>query len=543
MAQTRQPSRPTLTDDLVRQLGSSDTDPKEMNALKALSKEMIKVFRDERRLSYVPEAATLAPVTTARSYQDLSRAFNHAMIQGTADANTLDPQLLKGFTFVLRCAEDTKKAEIELGPVMKSLQTRLKYAVEQAEPKTQYQLICTLSSVLDAIIDIKTAGLSREELHEPLLKQLATLSKDQELRLAQAAGYAYQALLGIPNDEGPYRGLWRHTLAVVEGTASVAGAVSTMDPAKLFDGLSKLQDLPRLIISMVDVVKALSGLVDSLGGAVEGMSFLQKQKSWYVALRFTDMLIQAKAFNSLEHFLREVPCRQEKEFLCGIFAQLEQAWETRDPSAEGQIVRFLERVLVPVESKSTHRRVCEWVKLVADTLGRSDWTDGVQPARRSWYRRLWKQTEYASKIPCRKTGDEALPVDLLKQAWSRCIEAQVFYADVRIREYYLQDERRLLVERLSGKPLSMDQCYINLAVVEHSNRRGDTEHRSSPFSLLARLKVETPHQDIQVSLASLFGPRRRQDDTMAPPERILVRGQAGVGKTTLSISNRSPVVH
>ncbi|KAF9770479.1 hypothetical protein IL306_011985 [Fusarium sp. DS 682] len=538
MVQSRQPSRPKRTDDLVQRLGSSDTDPKEINALQALVKEMIKVFRDGHRLSYVPEAAILAPATTASSYQDLSRAFNRAMVQGTADGNILEPQLLEGFTFVLRCAEGNKRAEIELGPVMQSLQRRLNDAVEQAEPKTQYQLICTLSSVLDAMIDIKTAGLSREELHEPLLKHLATLSKHEELRLAQAAGYAYQALLGIPNDEGPYRALWRHTLALVEGAAKVAGAVSTMDPAKLFDGLSKLQDLPDLISSMVDVVSALSGLVDSLGGAAEGVSFLQKQKSWYVALRFTNMLIQAKAFNSLKEFLLKVPCRQEKEFLCGIFAQLEQSWETADSLVKEQIDKFLDQVLVPVESKSPHRRVCEWVKLVADTLGRSNWTDVVQHARRPWYRRVLKQTKYASTIPCQKKRDEALPADLLKQAWLNCIEAQVLYANIRIREYYLQDERRLMVERLSGKPLSMDQCYINLAIVEYFNSRAEpfgeeeVKHRA-PFSFFARLKVETPPQDIQVSLASLFDARKRRDGTTFLPGRILIRGEAGVGKTTL----------
>lgn len=539
MATTRQPSRPTLTDDLIQRLGSNDTDPKEMKALEALSKEMIKIFRDERRLSHVPEAAALAPFTTTSDYQDLSRAFNNAMIWGTADGNILEPHLLKAFTFVLRCADDTKKAKVELGPVMESLQHRLKSAVEQAEPKSQYQLICALSSILDAMIDVKTAGLSREKLHEPLLKQLAMLSKDQELRLAQAAGYAYQAMLGIPNDEGPYRALWRHTSAVVEGTTNVTSAVFTMDPVKLFGGLAKLQDLSRLISSMIDVVRALHGLANSLGATADGVRFLQNQKSWYVALRFTDMLIQAKAFKSLEEFLSKVPCSKEGEFLCGIFTQLQEAWETGDPSVKEQIVDFLERVLIPAGSQSPHQRAFGWVKLVANTLGRPDWKDAVQPARRAWYRRLWKQTKYASTIPRLKMPDEALPEDLLKQAWISCIEARIFYADVKIRDYYLQDERRLKVERLSGKPLSMEQCYINLAIIEYSNHREpsndrrDTEQQSSPFSLLARLKVETPHQDSQVSLDSLFSPRERRDGTTAPPERILIRGQAGVGKTTL----------
>jgi hypothetical protein len=55
----------------------------------------------------------------------------------------------------------------------------------------------------------------------------------------------------------------------------VVDTVSTMDLAKLFNGLTKLYDLPALISSIVNVVKALSGMVNSLGGAVEGIKFLQ----------------------------------------------------------------------------------------------------------------------------------------------------------------------------------------------------------------------------------------------------------------------------
>ncbi|KAK4040266.1 armadillo-type protein [Parachaetomium inaequale] len=478
MARAPFPSRPTRTDDLVRRLRSNDTDPKETNALRGLAKGMIKIFQDERRPSHVPEAAALAPVTTASSYRDLSRAFGNAVILGTVDGSLLDPQLLPAFTSVLRCAGGDKTADLELGRVMKSLQTRLKAAVEQADPRSQYRLICTLSFVLDALIDTKTAGLSREELHEPLLKQLGMLSRKRELRLAQAARYAYQALLGIPNTR--------------VRVAKVAGAVPTMDPAKLFDGLTQLGGLPALVRSMVDVVKALSGLADTFRGAAEGVKLLQKQKSWYVALRFTDMLIQARAFNYLEEFVGNVPCHHEKEFLCGLYAQLERAWEAGDSSAKQQIIQLLEQNLVPAGYKSAHPRVHEWVKLVAVTLGRPDWRDNVLPAPKSWW--PWKKG-YTVSIPCREPSDGALSADLLNKAWECCLEAQVFYADVKLRERYMENDERLLkVERLSGDRLPMEQCYINLAVVEQADHnlgrseQGDAERKSSPFSLPARLK-------------------------------------------------------
>jgi hypothetical protein len=65
-----------------------------MKALGALLNKMIKVFRNERRLSYVPEAAAIAPVTTTSSYECLSETFINAIINDT-DGIILEPQVLK----------------------------------------------------------------------------------------------------------------------------------------------------------------------------------------------------------------------------------------------------------------------------------------------------------------------------------------------------------------------------------------------------------------------------------------------------------------
>jgi len=61
---------------------------------------------------------------------------------------------------------------------------------------------------------------------------------------------------------------------------------------------------------------------------------------------------------------------------------------------------------------------------------------------------------------------------------------------------------------------------------------GDEASKSSPFSLHARLKAETPDKTIQVDLPAVFNPRKRGDGEVNP-RRILIRGRAGVGKTTL----------
>lgn len=104
---------------------------------------------------------------------------------------------------------------------------------------------------------------------------------------------------------------------------------------------------------------------------------------------------------------------------------------------------------------------------------------------------------------------------------------------IRDKQY---TEERLKIERLSGDLLPMDQCYINLAIVEHFGQdidRAEGDAAASPFSLLARQKVQTPDQPMQINLATVFNKRKGRDGRTIQPRRIFIRGRAGVGKTTL----------
>ena len=105
-------------------------------------------------------------------------------------------------------------------------------------------------------------------------------------------------------------------------------------------------------------------------------------------------------------------------------------------------------------------------------------------------------------------------------------------ADMWLRQnHYTTD--RLKIERLSGELLPMDRCYINLAIVEQTGlelgSRRDRDTQAAPFSLATRLGVENPSEDIQVDIPTIFEKRGERKS----PRRVLIRGRAGVGKTTL----------
>jgi HEAT repeat protein len=278
-------------------------------------------------------------------------------------------------------------------------------------------------------------------------------------------------------------------------------------------------------------------MYDALGTMANGMRPPAKQKSWYVALRYTDMLLQAQAFEKLEEFTKQVPCREEEAFLCGLCSQLEQAWNVGNPTTRDRVLDLI-KTRIQVWSKSP--RVQEWVRMVAITLEQPDLEDTLLPIQHN--RRFWKKEKYESKLemfPMQRMKPEKLLTDLLEAGWSSCEQAQIYYADTRIREYYTQ-QQRLDIERLSGQLLPMEQCYINLAIVESISGRNTEDstkrkqrHLSSPFSLFNRLKVGDSNSHRQVPLAALFDPRKMQDGSITPPRRVLIRGRAGVGKTTL----------
>ena len=120
--------------------------------------------------------------------------------------------------------------------------------------------------------------------------------------------------------------------------------------------------------------------------------------------------------------------------------------------------------------------------------------------------------------------------DMLKKIREGTLLVQ---ADAWIRDkHYTAD--RLKIERLSGESLSMEQCYINLAIVEQLNQNvNHTTQQSFPLSLRARLRVQTPAKNIQIELPALFDQRQGRNGNILQPRRILIRGRAGVGKTTL----------
>ncbi|KAK9434688.1 nacht nucleoside triphosphatase [Metarhizium brunneum] len=104
-------------------------------------------------------------------------------------------------------------------------------------------------------------------------------------------------------------------------------------------------------------------------------------------------------------------------------------------------------------------------------------------------------------------------------------------ADRMIKERYF-DSGKLKIKRLSGDLLAMKSCYINLAIIKRaSDGKSHEADNSLSFSLWDRQKVGIPKEIRQVDLSKIFDAQQNKGGEQ--PRRILIRGRAGVGKTTL----------
>ncbi len=114
-------------------------------------------------------------------------------------------------------------------------------------------------------------------------------------------------------------------------------------------------------------------------------------------------------------------------------------------------------------------------------------------------------------------------------------EAQIAPDQLRSALAKSYSAKGLDIQRISGPALSMEHCYINLAIVEYEKIREEEEKVVlNHFHRLPSVEAMDSDQQKLVPLETLFDPRALSKDKTVTPKRILIRGRAGVGKTTLS---------
>ncbi|RGP70230.1 hypothetical protein FSPOR_4130 [Fusarium sporotrichioides] len=150
---------------------------------------------------------------------------------------------------------------------------------------------------------------------------------------------------------------------------------------------------------------------------------------------------------------------------------------------------------------------------------------------------VYIDTDHSGLNKCFSAKPELLDklVDCIKK--SR-VPSRLEQVDKLLKTQYDAEKpyEKLNIIRLSEKVLPMGSCYINLSIVAHYDQAVSTASQSttsnSSFSLSSRNAVADVDKKLLVDLPTIFGERAGSDGNITP-RRILIRGRAGVGKTTL----------
>ncbi|OJJ42347.1 hypothetical protein ASPZODRAFT_1501208 [Penicilliopsis zonata CBS 506.65] len=524
------------TDLLVEQLKKDTTDGREKQALQALVTQMVKLFRDDPRPSYWEEASTICEVTSPEDYHALLLAFYQAI---SAAQSPPDLELLRCFA---ACLRQSKDAISGLGAPLNTLLGFLTHATSFNELETQYCLLHTIGTVLDAMVDIKVSGIDKQTVQTPIKNRLEALKGHHEPRTALAARYALQALDRIPDNDSPWQVFCQQGGTAISAAAKVSTAALNLDFETL---LKAVPDLRELYAFFADVADKWTERWRESEGVKDFIALLRgvsERKGWYDALRISDAFVQSGALAALQAFVCPSKWQQDGLFWCGLYSQLERRWITSDSPARDQVQSFInwtlqQPFLQAMLVKSNALLPC-WIHIVADTMKQPHWKKNLPTLKRKFplcFLSDKKQYDFQMKaLPHEYQKQTRLKDDcnLLQAAKLQCPDALLFFADIKLRQYYTR-QSRLDIKRLSGATIPIDSCYINLSLVEKPMGK-DQQDRQGALSLLQRMKQETPSADKkEVLLVDLFKPRKLPGGSYGRPNRILIRGRAGVGKTTL----------
>jgi hypothetical protein len=278
MARNTAPSPPKSIEEIVSQLQRNDINPKKKVALDALIKEMVAKFEKDRDVAYISDAAALSPILKVEEFSNICASFANRIAEGTTDNTNLTQNLLTSFAYLLRHSNGELHAARGIGNAMMNLQNRLHNAVLTAQPVEKYELLCGLSAVLDARVSLQEHGVDRVAIHEPLSKELIDLDDSPDLRTSQVARYAYQALIGIPNNESLHAAIMRHGAALTTAALRIAGAVTTLDLSKIADVLENPPDVAGLVKDLSELAKSLYEVYEGVGEMKDHLKFRRKPR-------------------------------------------------------------------------------------------------------------------------------------------------------------------------------------------------------------------------------------------------------------------------
>ncbi len=524
-----------------------------------LAEEIIQIFgrKDFKTLALWKEVIPLA------ASADAGRCL---FLIGTAHTviarpeRLLDPSALQSLAVMIHYLPEMELARSRgaLVDILKALTTRLHNAQQEGNIEELQCLLQTTSQVLDATVKAGVTGINREAVQEPLDQELERQGRMPELHFQ--AYYARQALRHIPNDESRTQEIWRRSKSLLVGAINLASAARTLDPKGFMEMFDAFNDAFSGIASITEAARGMMELANAAeewGTTVQETStaafqgLRQLAKRWYAALQFLDTCLKEGLWSEFEYIVRQSPYKRNIAFLLGVCQRLEDiAYTQKEEAVQRAAIQFLGELGLNQEQQwGQHKQVQQ---AVYATLGRLEkrvsepLRSHIQALRASFPMQSTHTVEvYIPPVwdpAWQQVGTQLLDearTSLAIQLANQAVLDRLHSNSVRhaLHKYYerLSD---LSIQRVSGEKVSLDVCYINLAIVEsQAQRQKDQEALKKQATTFARLpsaeQLEATNFNQLIPLEQLFEKQKLRNDSENIPKRILIQGRAGIGKTTL----------
>ncbi|KAF9933248.1 hypothetical protein FBU30_006016 [Linnemannia zychae] len=395
-----------------------------------------------------------------------------------------------------------------------------------------------LHSAGDCIVLLRALQGALDRIHvDKNLEQIRTLAlnrfEDQTKypELTWSIEYIRQALARLPNNETFSEKLIRRALPAVGGLtflttfglkiASGESFISGFEPDKLWEAYSCFKE------------------------AFSEIEWL-KQATWYSDLCFIDVLIGQGQLDVLGKFLEKNSEPRDEAYLRGICDRLEriaclqkeacsrdEALKLLKGFKEGQITWAKQESIQKYARQSLDRIGLMWP--VPD-LAKMEKEGDTPAAWHPFWTAVPKDTLLSSiHAKAQQQAKQEAALNQITAIHNRLLPSRVSLTTLSIafHRYYAKD---LWIQRVSGEKASLDNCYINLAIVENQAQR-ENDQKNLKALAFERLpsgeRIEETNPNRLIELEKLFEKQKLRDGSEGVPKRILIHGRAGIGKTTL----------
>ncbi|MGI9215146.1 MAG: tetratricopeptide repeat protein, partial [Gammaproteobacteria bacterium] len=278
-----------------------DDDGLEYTELKKLALMVIEVFASKQVKT--KESINEVTILATSENEEIITTLLGQFIQAIRDQVLLNEHLLNGLAEILRHANPSLLNSDDLTKVLLVIHEKLNSLHQQGSESKLLSLIQSIAKVLAAMADANVEGLNRIEQHEPLYDSLSALvgTFDSDFHCRQAALYARQSLVRVPNDETKLQSAIRRIIKIGQGLNSLNDAFQQKSPSELLNAFNSFK---------------------------EAFKYQVRQKPWYDALRYAQLLIECNHFTGFEEFINKSEYYLQEGMLYGVVFLLKQTIET-----------------------------------------------------------------------------------------------------------------------------------------------------------------------------------------------------------------------